>query len=201
MRRSSHAGFSLLEILVAFTLLAIAMAVLMQIFSRGVNNADAADRYAKASMLAESLMTTIGVENPLVEGELTGEFADGYSWRANIKLYSSSAEPESMIVNSPANVQVDPNATPPQGINTGFTLGRVGGANVAGAAGAGGAPSAGGTAPTLGQASTLTAANTVDIETLLPVRLYEVELLVSFKTDDGRERTVALNTLKMGPRP
>ncbi len=34
----------------------------------------------------------------------------------------------------------------------------------------------------------------------MPVRLYEIELRVTFKSDDGRARDVTLNTMKIGPR-
>lgn len=60
--RCASAGFTLLEILVALTLLALAMGIIMQIFSRGVNGADLADRYAKAAMLAESRLASVGIE-------------------------------------------------------------------------------------------------------------------------------------------
>ena len=63
------------------TLLALAMGIIMQIFSRGVNGADLADRYAKAAMLAESRLASIGVEEVLTEGDTTGQFDDGGEFR------------------------------------------------------------------------------------------------------------------------
>lgn len=80
-------GFSLLEILVAFTLLALAMAVLMQLFSRGVNGAALAGRYARATMMAESKLVTIGVEEDTHEGESQGKFDEDYRWQLSIKPY------------------------------------------------------------------------------------------------------------------
>lgn len=87
---SSHAksrGFSILEILVAFTLLALAMGILMQLFSRGVNGAGLADRYAKATMMAESKLATVGVEAVLQDGETTGKFDDDFQWRLSVQPY------------------------------------------------------------------------------------------------------------------
>jgi len=80
-------GFSLLEILVAFTLLALAMGVLMQLFSRGVNGASLADRYARATMMAESKLATIGVEEEPREGDSRGIFDDDYRWQLSVKPY------------------------------------------------------------------------------------------------------------------
>jgi general secretion pathway protein I len=81
-------GFSLLEILVAFILLALAMTVLMQIFSTSLNGASIADNYAKATMLAESKLASAGVEEPLKEGGSSGKFDDTFQWQVDVKAYS-----------------------------------------------------------------------------------------------------------------
>jgi type II secretory pathway pseudopilin PulG len=169
--RCASAGFTLLEILVAFTLLALAMGIIMQIFSRGVNGADLADRYAKAAMLAESRLASIGVEEVLSEGDTSGQFNDDYGWSMSVRPYLSANEP----------------ATP-------STLETTALAN-AQATGAGGT-----SASTLAPTAPTTTLGNVDIDSLLPVRLYEIELSVTFRTDDGRQRVVTLNTMKIGPR-
>lgn len=90
-RAHAQRGFSLLEILVAFTLFAMAMAVLMQIFSRGVNGASIADHYARATMYAESKLAGVGIELPLKEGVSSGRFEDGYAWQVLIRPYVDPA--------------------------------------------------------------------------------------------------------------
>ena len=82
----SH-GFSLLEILVAFTLLAMAMGVLMQIFSRGVNGATLADRYALATMYAESKLAGVGIDEELKESSVAGKFDDDFAWTMVVRPY------------------------------------------------------------------------------------------------------------------
>jgi type II secretion system protein I len=164
-------GFTLLEVLVAFTVLALAMGALMQVFSRGVNNADVADRYAKAAMVAESLLASTGIEETLAEGETNGE-TEGYQWRRSVKLYVSGTEvpsPSTLELNAQANAAA-------RGIAT--------------------APSA----ATINPASTGATLGNVDVDSLLIVRLYEIEVSVAFTTDDGRTRAVTLNTMKIGPR-
>lgn len=91
-------GFSLLEILVAFTLLAVAMGVLMQIFSSGVNGATLADRYAKATMYAESKLASVGVEAELKEGAAAGKFDDDFSWSMVVRPYQDPAPREQSVV-------------------------------------------------------------------------------------------------------
>ncbi len=86
--QNDERGFSLLEILVAFVLLALAMAVLMQIFSSSLNGATVADRYAKATMLAESKLAAAGVEEALNEGSSSGTYDELFSWVVEIKPYN-----------------------------------------------------------------------------------------------------------------
>jgi general secretion pathway protein I len=91
-------GFSLLEVLVAFTLFAVALGVLMQIFSRGVNGASIADHYAKATMYAESRLAAIGLEETIREGTTSGKFDDDYAWQVTIKLYQDPAPREQVAI-------------------------------------------------------------------------------------------------------
>ena len=91
-------GFSLLEILVAFTLLAVAMGVLMQIFSRGVNGATIADRYAKATMYAESKLATVGTEQELKESNAVGKFDDDFSWALVVRPYLDPMPKEQSVI-------------------------------------------------------------------------------------------------------
>ncbi len=102
MSRKVH-GFSLLEILVAFTLLALAMGILMQIFSRGVNGAGLADKYAKATMMAESKLATVGIENVLQAGETTGKFDDDFQWRLLVTPYVEPVAKDAAI--NPADIE------------------------------------------------------------------------------------------------
>lgn len=76
-------GFSLLEILVAFSILAISLGILLKIFSSGVNTAVIAEEYTVATQISESLMAVTGVEEILSEGEKSGTKLDKYHWRVN----------------------------------------------------------------------------------------------------------------------
>jgi prepilin-type N-terminal cleavage/methylation domain-containing protein len=80
-------GFSLLEVLVAFTVFALVTAVAMQIFSAGVNGAGVAEHYAKATQYAESKLAATGVEEALKEGVREGAFDDDFRWRVEVRRY------------------------------------------------------------------------------------------------------------------
>jgi general secretion pathway protein I len=79
-----HKGFSLLEILVAFSIMAVALTIVLRIFGSGVNAAVVSEEYSIAVQIAESLMARVGVETPLEAGEINGVEADLYEWQVRI---------------------------------------------------------------------------------------------------------------------
>jgi general secretion pathway protein I len=91
-------GFSLLEVLVAFAILALSLTVLMQVFSTGLRNISVGEDYTRAVLLAESVLASVGVEQSLQEGEQTGAFDDRYGeeyrWRVAVSRYDLAREQE-----------------------------------------------------------------------------------------------------------
>ena len=81
--RSNSRGMTLIEVLVAFVILSLTMAVLMQIFSGGMRNAHLASAYSRAVFLAESRLAAVGVEQPLVSGDTVGTIGTDLNWRVN----------------------------------------------------------------------------------------------------------------------
>ena len=92
-RAERQAGFSLLEILVAFTILATVITVLLQIFAGGLRNLRVGDEYMTAVTIAEARLAEIGRAVPVVPGDIDGEFGR-YHWHAAILPYAAQALPE-----------------------------------------------------------------------------------------------------------
>lgn len=79
MRRQS--GFTLLEVMLAFALLAVGLGLLLAIQSSGLRQVRQAALVSEASLHAQSLLDEIGVLEPLQPGQREGEFADGrFRW-------------------------------------------------------------------------------------------------------------------------
>ena len=80
----SESGFSLLEVLVAFAVLAVSLGVLMQIFSRSTLTTITMSQYSRAVALAEARLAAVGSAIPLKEGSVSGAPEDGFAWELGI---------------------------------------------------------------------------------------------------------------------
>jgi general secretion pathway protein I len=92
LKANRQGGFSLLEILIAFSILALSLGILLKIFSAGVNTAGVAEEYNAAVQIAESLMAQTGVEAPLQPNQTTGLEHEKYHWRVAVSPFQFAAE-------------------------------------------------------------------------------------------------------------
>jgi general secretion pathway protein I len=81
--RNQSRGMTLIEVLVAFVVLSVTLAVILQIFTGGMRNARLADGYSRAVFLAESKLAAAGVERPLMAGDDVGQMVD-MQWQVNV---------------------------------------------------------------------------------------------------------------------
>lgn len=79
-RSRSSQGFTLIEVLVALAIVALALAALLQVFGAGLRAVGTSERYLMATMLARSVLDDFGTEIPAAAGEWSGDIADGYRW-------------------------------------------------------------------------------------------------------------------------
>lgn len=83
-------GFTLLEILVAFVVLALVGGALLQLFQGGLQNLARGDGYTQAALLAQSTLSQLRAEAALVPGQQQGELGDGYRYALELTPYQAA---------------------------------------------------------------------------------------------------------------
>lgn len=80
LRSSRGHGFTLLEVLLAFTIFAIAVAVVLQIIASSSRASVRARADTEMALMAQSVMETVGIDFPLETGVWTGTALGEYDW-------------------------------------------------------------------------------------------------------------------------
>ena len=83
-RSSSQQGFSLLEVIAAIMLLAIAFTALMKVAGASINLSRNAAEHSEAAMWARSLLDSSFVSEPLKPGSSSGQFNRQFRWRLDV---------------------------------------------------------------------------------------------------------------------
>lgn len=87
-------GFTLLEVLLAFVIFALAFATVLEIVAASTRSTVRARDYSEAALLAQSLMEQVGSEVPLAPGDFEGETENGVRWLVQITDFEGIGEDE-----------------------------------------------------------------------------------------------------------
>jgi len=91
MRADHHIrGYTLIEVLVAMTILAMSLTVLFRIFSTGLQNVDVSADYARAVIVAESQLVAAGLDAELRQGQTEGSIDERFYWLRTVENYALS---------------------------------------------------------------------------------------------------------------
>jgi general secretion pathway protein I len=80
-RRQSQRGFSLIEMIAAIMLLAIAFAALMKVAGGSINLTQNAAGYSEAALWARGLLDSAFVGEPIRTGNSAGQFNNRFRWQ------------------------------------------------------------------------------------------------------------------------
>lgn len=99
-------GYSLIEVIVAFALLALALTLLLGTLSGATRQVRWSGDAGRAALHAQSLLDQVGVGEPLRPGQRDGEFDDGrYRWTLAVTPWTDPALPPA-IANDPAALRL-----------------------------------------------------------------------------------------------
>ncbi len=81
---SSRRGFTLIEVLVALVILAIASVPLFRVFSTGLHSVEVSDRSIRALAVARSVVAETDARVDWRAGHTSGTAGDGYRWELDV---------------------------------------------------------------------------------------------------------------------
>ena len=109
-------GFSLLEVVVGFAILALSLGVLWQVFSMSGRRATGVQETHRAVMLAESKVNELATTGLVARSEESGDFDETYRWLRRVERISAESRSDqapSMRVPYRVVVEVSWNARAP----------------------------------------------------------------------------------------
>lgn len=104
-RPAREAGFTIVEVLAAFVVFGLALAGIMQLFTRGLTDAQLADEYARAVMIAQSRLAAFTAVEQVEERNAEGT-EERYRWRVTAAAYDERKETPNADANRDLNLRV-----------------------------------------------------------------------------------------------
>lgn len=106
-RCRSNAGFSLVEVLVAFSVAALTLAIYFEVLGRAAAAAQVTADRLTAATLAQSKLAELGVVEPLAEGRSRGTFDGLFSWELTVAADANLAARHARAPLRPVNAVLD----------------------------------------------------------------------------------------------
>ena len=89
--RPDAEGFTLLEVIIAFAILALSWSVIAGVFSDGLRATERYETERTALQLAQSTLNGLETQMPLRVSETQGRFDNGFRWHVVVRARKSRA--------------------------------------------------------------------------------------------------------------
>jgi general secretion pathway protein I len=107
IRSGRPRGFTLIEVIIAFALLALALTLLLGSLSGAARQIRTADDSGRATLHAQSLLAQLGVGEILQPGRKQGVFEQGrYRWALDVAPYVDQRRSPQAVSSAPRLLQV-----------------------------------------------------------------------------------------------
>lgn len=94
---SGAAGFTLIEVLLAFVVFALSFTVVLEILSGSMRNTMRAKEYTEVALIAQSVMDEVGLDIPLQAGTHSDGESGNYQWQLDIRPFDGGRGNERSI--------------------------------------------------------------------------------------------------------
>ena len=85
-------GFTLIEVIAAFTIMSLTFALILQILSNSTRQTIKSSERTRIALLAQTKMDELGVTIPVEESSLSGSFGDDVNWSLDITPFEVQYE-------------------------------------------------------------------------------------------------------------
>lgn len=109
-RRAAQRGYTLIEVVVAFALLAFGLTLLLGSLTNATKQVRTSTDHGRAALHAQTLLDQAGVGEALVVGQRDGELEEGrYRWEMSVSAFRdpSMARPQGQVLGAPQLLQLD----------------------------------------------------------------------------------------------
>jgi len=90
-------GFTLIETLVAMSILSISLVIILQLFSGGLKSSRLSDNYTRAIFYAREKMEEILLDDNFTDRAMEGEFNDDFEWKVQTLRLEPAQEGEARL--------------------------------------------------------------------------------------------------------
>lgn len=91
-RDKAQGGFTLIEVMVAFAVLAISLVFVLRLFSIGATSTAIARETGHAVAAAEAILASVGHDMVLEAGSQSGNLDDRYAWQLTIDRFDDALD-------------------------------------------------------------------------------------------------------------